>query len=100
MVKQFVDGKESSVISIRVIPRSKKSEISQVLDDGTIKVRLTAPPVDGKANQVLIQLLADVVGVNSSQIDIVSGRKSRDKLVRIYGIDPGAVQSRINAALA
>jgi uncharacterized protein (TIGR00251 family) len=100
MVKQFVDGKESSVISIRVIPRSKKSEISQVLDDGTIKVRLTAPPVDGKANQSLIQLLADVIGIRTSQIEFVSGRKSRDKLVRIYGIDPGVVQSRIDAALA
>lgn len=99
MVKQAVDGETSTTIAVRVTPRAKKNEIHQILDDGRVKVRLTAPPVDGKANQSLIQLLADVIGINSSQIMIVSGRKRREKLVRIKGIAPATVQARLAAAL-
>jgi uncharacterized protein (TIGR00251 family) len=99
MIKQAMDGETSTTIAVRVTPRAKKNEIHQILDDGRVKVRLKAPPVDGKANQSLIQLLADVIGINSSQIMIVSGRKRREKLVRIKGIAPATVQARLTATL-
>lgn len=88
-----------TTIAVRVIPRAKKDGIQQVLDDGTVKIRVKAPPVNGKANQSLIKLFADVLGINSSQIEIVSGGNRREKLVRITGLAPEYVKSRIEAEL-
>lgn len=99
MVKNPMDEEIYSTISVKVTPRAKKNGIQEVLDDGTVKVRLKAPPVDGKANKSLIKLLADLFAINTSQIEIISGRNRRDKLVRITGIAPEDVQPLINAEL-
>jgi len=90
-------GSGGAAISVRVNPRSPKNEISGVLDDGTIKVRLTAAPVDGKANQALIEFIAKVLGVKTSQVDIVAGQTGKDKLITITGLNPEEVQQRILA---
>lgn len=99
MVKQTVYGGKNTTIVVRVTPRAKENEIYQILDDGRVKIRLKAPPVNGKANQSLIQLLAEVIGIKPSQIDIVSGRNRREKLVQITGISPETVRSRLKSAL-
>ncbi|MFZ4695150.1 MAG: DUF167 domain-containing protein [Verrucomicrobiia bacterium] len=67
---------------VRVIPRASKSEILEMAP-GVLKARLTAPPVDGAANEALIRLIADHFGVRRSQVRIVTGHSARTKLVEI-----------------
>ncbi|MGB7445113.1 MAG: DUF167 domain-containing protein [Coleofasciculaceae cyanobacterium] len=67
---------------VKVKPNSKKQNIEE-LADGSLKVNLKSPPVDGKANQELIELLAKKFGVSKSKINIKSGLSSKRKLVEI-----------------
>jgi hypothetical protein len=93
-------GQKGAALAIRVTPRSSKNEISEVLHDGTIRIRLIAPPVEGKANDALITFLSDVLDIPRSNIEIVAGETGRDKLVSILGLDAEAVHSRILNHLA
>jgi uncharacterized protein (TIGR00251 family) len=72
-------------IDVRVIPRAGRSGIAG-LRDGALLVRLAAAPVDGAANQELIDVLSKAFKVPKRSIDIVSGERSRSKLVRIAGV--------------
>ncbi len=68
-------------LAIRVIPNTKQNKI---VDEGErLKVYLTAPAVDGRANKALIALLAEHFGVRKSSISIIRGEKSRDKVIQI-----------------
>jgi uncharacterized protein (TIGR00251 family) len=64
------------------------------MNDGTVKGRLTAPPVEGKANQALVEFLADVLDLPPSRIEIVAGATGRDKLVSILDLDTETVHQR------
>lgn len=79
-------------IKVRVLPKSSRTEIIAIEDD-TYKVKLTAPPVEGKANKALIALLARRLGIGKGRIEIVSGGRSRLKTVRIYGLSSKEVTS-------
>ena len=68
-------------------PRSSRRQIIGIMDDTILKVKLTAPPVDGSANEQLIALIAEVTGVKKSQIRIVRGLSSKRKLVEITGVE-------------
>ena len=68
-------------IKIRVQPNAKQNKI--VEENGRYKVYLTAPPVEGKANQALIEFLSENFKVKRSKIKLLKGAKSRDKLVEI-----------------
>jgi len=70
-------------IKIRVLPRSSHNEVVGEMVDGTLKVKLTAPPVDGKANEALIKLLAEHFSVAKSKIKIVAGATSKNKTIEI-----------------
>jgi uncharacterized protein len=70
------------IVTLRVVPRASRNEISRETD-GTLKVRLHAPPVDGQANRLLIRLLAKHYGVPARAVTIVSGHRGRTKRVRI-----------------
>ncbi|HHJ17805.1 MAG TPA: YggU family protein [Gammaproteobacteria bacterium] len=74
------DGK--LILDIRVQPRASHDEIAGTLD-GRLKIRLTAPPVDGKANQTLLKFLAKLCAVSKSQVTLLSGPGSRNKRVAI-----------------
>ena len=67
------------------------------MDNGGIKIRLTAPPVDGAANEALVKFLATEFGTAKSQVSIVSGHTSRDKIVRIEGVGQEAVESLLKS---
>ena len=97
---QMHDGKTGSALAIRVTPRASRNEISEILSDGTVKIRLTAPPAEGKANKALIEFLAHVLGVPASRIEIVAGATGRDKLVSILDLDAQTVHERILQNLA
>lgn len=79
-------GEDEIRIKVKAIPRAKKNQISGFMEDGSLKVHLKAPPVDGKANQALIKLLADSLNVSQSAISIISGLNGRKKIVKIIGL--------------
>lgn len=70
-------------LRVKVIPRSARSEVAGTLADGTLKVRVAAPPEKGKANEELCRFLAANYGVARSAVTIVGGHTSALKLVRI-----------------
>ena len=69
-------------LTVRVIPNASKSEIVG-RELGVLKVRLAAPPVEGKANEALIELLADHYDIPKSSITIVKGQTSKTKIVEL-----------------
>jgi uncharacterized protein (TIGR00251 family) len=69
-------------IYIKVTPRSFKNEVIKI-SEGEYKVRITAPPVDGEANEALIKILSDYFKVAKSNIKIVGGRSARTKIIDI-----------------
>jgi uncharacterized protein len=81
------------LIAVRVIPRSSKNALAW--EQGTLKARLTAPPVDGAANAALINLLAERLSVPRRSISIVRGETSRQKTVEIAALTPDEVERRL-----
>lgn len=71
--------------NIRVIPRAKKNLVKA--EPGRLKVYLTAPPQDGKANELLQEILADHFKVKKRQIVLIRGEKSRDKIIEILNAE-------------
>ncbi|HAV10976.1 MAG TPA: hypothetical protein DCX32_00290 [Candidatus Moranbacteria bacterium] len=69
-------------IYVRVSPRSSKNEVIKI-SDGEYKVKITAPPVDGEANKMLIKVLSDHFSVSKSSINIVGGKSAKTKMVDI-----------------
>ena len=97
---RFHSGQRGAALAIRVTPRASRDEIAEILSDGTVRVRLTAPPVEGKANRALIKFLAKVLDVAPSAIEIVAGATGRDKLVSIIDMDVETAQRKLTAHLA
>ncbi len=82
------------VIAVRVVPRAGRSGIAGTRD-GALLVRLNAAPVDGAANDELIELLAGALDVPKRAVSIVSGGRSRSKRVRVAGIAVDDARSRL-----
>ncbi|HXY62647.1 MAG TPA: DUF167 domain-containing protein [Nitrospirota bacterium] len=81
---------------VRIQPRARKNEFMR-MDDGSLKIKLIAPPVDGAANEALVTFLADYFGASRSQVEIVSGHTSREKIVRIEGVRKGEAERLLNS---
>lgn len=75
---------------VRVQPRASRTEVAGT-QQGALKVRLQAPPVDGAANEALVDFLAESLGVPRRMVRIVSGATSRTKVVEVTGVDVAAV---------
>jgi uncharacterized protein (TIGR00251 family) len=84
--------------AVKVHPRARKNAITGVAGDA-LKLAINAPPVDGKANQAVIEFFADLFAIPRSSITIASGETSRNKIVRISGLSRGAVEQRLTEAL-
>jgi uncharacterized protein (TIGR00251 family) len=82
----FKKTREGIVIDVKVEPRSSQKGISGVMEN-TVKVKLTAPPVGGAANEQLIEVLSEATGIKRSNIRILRGASSRRKVVEIKGVD-------------
>jgi len=93
------DGKKGSALAVRVTPRASRNEIVELLDDGTVKIRIAAPPSDNEANETLIEFLSEILGVPKSRLDIVAGASGRDKLISVVDMDVETVHQRILAHL-
>ena len=89
------DGKKGAALTVRVIPRSSKNEIAEILNDSTVKIRLTLPADDKKLNQTLLDFLSEVIGVPAGRMEVVAGVTGLDKLVTILDLDAATVQQHI-----
>ncbi len=82
------------MIDVRVIPRAPRTRVDGTRG-GAILIRLAAPPVDGAANDALIAFLSETLALPRRGITIVAGEKSRDKRVRIEGLDQATARTRL-----
>jgi uncharacterized protein (TIGR00251 family) len=73
---------QALILSLRIQPGAKQSRLDGQYGD-RLKIRIVAPPVDGKANQQLVNFFAQLCGIGKSQISLLSGPNSRNKLIRI-----------------
>ena len=81
-------------IRLRVQPRSFRSRVEE-FRYGVLRVRVTAPPEDGKANSAVIALLSEHLGIARQHLKIVRGAASRDKVVEVEGLDREALLARL-----
>jgi uncharacterized protein len=79
------DADGAALVRVRVQPRSRRDEIAGERA-GALLVRLTAPPVEGRANAALCRLLAKAAGIPPSRAEVVRGAGARDKVVRLAGV--------------
>jgi len=70
-------------------------EVIEGEHDGALKVRVKAPAVDGRANEALIKFLADKLGISRSAVEIVAGRTSRRKVIRVKGLSTAETEARL-----
>ena len=84
-----------ATLSLHVQPGAKKSECAG-LHGEALKIRLAAPPVDGKANRELCRMLAELCGVPKSAVDLISGQASRGKTIKVTGISPGQLRAYLS----
>lgn len=90
-VEQTADGVR---FSVKVQPKARRNAIVGELGD-TLKVALTAPPVDGRANEACIEFFAEILRVARSAVSIASGQTNRNKVVRVTGITAAQVHERL-----
>lgn len=88
-------AEQKTIITVKLTPRSPHNEIAGIMENGMIKIRLNAPPVEGKANAALIKFLASLLGVSESSIEIISGATSHTKMISIFGIREEEVKIRL-----
>lgn len=79
-------------INVRVSPRARRDEL-RGFRDGTLIVRVSAAPVDGKANKAVCRLIAKRLGVAPSRVSVARGKGSREKLISVEGVDPEALRA-------
>lgn len=84
----------TATLDILVQPRASRAEVVGFYD-GALKVRVTAPPVDGAANAAIEKLLAASLGLSRSQVEIIGGQTSKRKRVSIDGLTQGELNSRL-----
>jgi len=82
------------LLSVKLQPRASANEIGEPLGN-ELRIRVTAPPVDAAANDALIKLLAQQLHCPRNRVDIVRGRASRHKMVRILGLAPADVVQKL-----
>jgi len=88
------DTPAGATFAVKVHPRAKKNAITGELGEA-LKLSLTAPPVDGRANEACIEFFANLLDVPRSSVTIASGETGRNKVMRVTGISAGAVRRRI-----
>jgi uncharacterized protein (TIGR00251 family) len=93
----MIRGMERCEIAIRLQPRSRREEIAGERD-GVLLVRVTAPPVDGKANAALCRLIAKRARVGVRSVSIIRGAGAREKLVRVEGIGLAALRDALGVS--
>ncbi len=93
---EITDARGGAALPIRVVTRATATEFAGIQEDGTIKIRLMASPAgDPKANEELINFLAQRLEVPANRIEIVAGADGRDKIVSIEGVTSSDIQKKL-----
>lgn len=86
------------LLRVRVLPRSRANRILG-WQDGRLRISLTAPPVEGAANEALLRFLAEVLGVKRRELSLVSGQSGREKTVAVEGLSPQLLEERLSGGM-
>ncbi|MBS1370720.1 MAG: YggU family protein [Lentisphaeria bacterium] len=97
--KAFRPVADGTLLSCRVQPGASRSGVVGGYGEEHVKIALSSPPVDGKANLALCRLLSDCCGVPKGAVEILSGQTGRSKIVKITGIAPDALRSLLSEEL-
>jgi uncharacterized protein (TIGR00251 family) len=87
---------EGATLALRVQPKAKRNAI-QGEQAGALRVSVTAPPEDGRANDAVLALLREEFGLQRSQLVLLSGQTNRNKVVLVRGVTPGELQKLVAA---
>ena len=86
-------------LTVRVQPNAVRNMLLD-LNDGVLRVKIKAPPVEGKANRELVDFLSDVLGTRKSNFEIIKGRTGRNKVITIYGIGQDQLMKMLGELLS
>lgn len=87
---------QNITFTVKVVPRASRSEIVGIQDDA-VKLRIVSPPVDGKANEECVRVIADFLGLKKRQVSILSGHASRTKTISLTGTTLQETAAHLNA---
>lgn len=90
----ITEANGSVTFNVRVMPRSSRNQLVGI-ESGALKIKLTAPPVEGAANTALIEFIAAWLDVKRNAVSIVSGDKARRKIVRVRGVTREQVLKKV-----
>ena len=90
---------ERCTFAVRIKPRAKRDGITVAPDGVTVQVAVTAPPVENKANEQCVKLLAKKLGISRSSLSIIKGEHARDKVIACEGLAAGDVFERLTSPL-
>ncbi len=90
----FNEANGAVTFAVKVMPRASKNQIAGI-EGEVVKIRLNAPPVEGKANEALVAFLAENLGVPRAYIEIILGETSRRKVVRVRGVTTKQIEAKI-----
>ena len=89
-------SQDQTLLRVHLLPNAQRNEITG-FEGETLRIRVTAQPVKGKANKALISFLSKSLGIRKSDVIIEKGETSRQKVVRVNGLTPVEIQERIKA---
>lgn len=94
----ITDHQEGCVVAVRVQPGARKTGVKGE-QAGALKLAVTAPPEDGRANEAVVELLAELVGIKRKQVELIVGPTSRNKKFLLRGVRPEALRERLALAV-
>ena len=92
------DTDKGATFAVRVQPRASRNAIAGEMGDA-LKLALTAPPVEGKANEACVEFLANFLKVPRSSVTIASGESNRNKVIRVAGLSASDVEQRLSVVI-
>jgi len=92
-------SKNGVLLNLKVSPRARSTSLEGMHGDDALRLRVAAPPTDGRANAEIEKFLAEIFGVSASSIEVVRGASGRDKTVLLRGVESAEIQRRLSGLL-
>jgi len=94
MLSFITENSKGIILTLKILPNAKKNSIESYSND-YLKIKISAPPRDSKANQELLKFLSKTFNISKSKISIIKGEKSRNKTIEIAGIDKETIENEL-----